>query len=53
MKKQRDRIYTIATAHLDTSWLWTYEKSISTFIPATMKENFRLFEKFPNYKFNF
>ena len=47
------KIFTIATAHLDTCWLWTYEKSISTFIPATMKENFRLFEKFPNYKFNF
>lgn len=47
------KIYTIATAHLDTCWLWTYEKSISTFVPATMKENFRLFKKFPDYKFNF
>ncbi len=47
------KIFTIATAHLDTCWLWTYEKSISTFVPATMKENFRLFEKFPDYKFNF
>ena len=47
------KIFTIATAHLDTCWLWTYEKTVSTFVPATMKENFRLFEKFPDYKFNF
>ncbi len=53
MKNKDKKIYTIATAHLDTCWLWTYEKSISTFIPATLKENFRLFEKYPDYKFNF
>lgn len=47
------KIYTIATAHLDTCWLWTYEKTASTFVPGTMKENFKLFEKFPDYKFNF
>ncbi len=50
MKK---KIFTIATAHLDTCWLWTYEKTISSFVPGTLKENFRLFEKFPGYKFNF
>lgn len=50
MKK---KIFTIATAHLDTCWLWTYEKTISTFVPGTLKENFRLFDKFPGYKFNF
>lgn len=50
MKK---KIFTIATAHLDTCWLWTYEKTIRSFVPGTFKENFRLFEKFPDYKFNF
>lgn len=47
------KIYTIATAHLDTCWLWTYEKTISSFVPGTLKENFKLFKKFPDYKFNF
>ncbi len=53
MKENIKKIYTVATAHLDTCWLWTYEKSIDSFIPGTLKENFRLFRKFPEYKFNF
>ena len=53
MKKTEKRIYTVATAHLDTCWLWTYEKTISAFVKDTLKENFALFEKFPDYKFNF
>lgn len=53
MKSKEKRIYTIATAHLDTCWLWTYEKTIKDFIPATLKENFRHFKKYPEYKFNF
>lgn len=53
MKKQRDRIYTIANAHLDTSWLWTYEKTIEEYIPDTFRRNFALLEKYPEYKFNF
>lgn len=53
MKSKEKRIYTVATAHLDTCWLWTYEKTISSFVKGTLKENFALFEKFPDYKFNF
>lgn len=53
MKKTDKIIYTIATAHLDTCWLWTYEKTVSAFVKDTLKENFALFEKFPDYKFNF
>ena len=53
MKKQRDRIYTIATAHLDTSWLWTYEKSIEEYIPDTFTKNLDLLDKYPEYNFNF
>ncbi len=52
MKKDK-KVYTVATAHLDTCWLWTYEKTVSTFVPGTLKENFALFEKYPDYKFNF
>lgn len=53
MKNEKAKIYTIATAHLDTSWLWTYEKTISQYIPDTFRTNFSLIDKFPGYKFNF
>ncbi len=46
-------IYTIATAHLDTSWLWRLEQTIDEYIPDTLKRNFEFFEKYPEYKFNF
>ncbi len=49
----RKQIYTIANAHLDTSWLWTLERSIDVYIPDTLNRNFRFFEDYPEYKFNF
>ena len=53
MKKSKPQIYTIATAHLDTSWLWTLEQTIDEYIPDTLKRNFRLLDTYPEYKFNF
>ncbi len=53
MNKNKPKIYTIATAHLDTSWLWTLERTIDEYIPDTLKRNFELLEKYPEYKFNF
>ncbi len=47
------KIYTIATAHLDTSWLWKLEQTIDEYLPDTLKRNFSFFEKYPEYKFNF
>nr|WP_317412962.1 glycoside hydrolase family 38 C-terminal domain-containing protein [uncultured Solibaculum sp.] len=47
------KIYTIATAHLDTIWNWSYETTIGDYIPKTMRENFQLFEDNPNYVFSF
>ena len=35
------RIYTIATAHLDTVWNWDFEHVLSTCIPATIYDNLR------------
>jgi alpha-mannosidase len=57
-KKQYDLatdtvLYTVGYAHLDTEWNWDYPITISEYIPNTMKENFRLFEKYPDYVFNF
>lgn len=53
MENKKPKIYTIATSHLDTSWLWTFETSIEEYIPDTLKKNFELLEKYPEYKFNF
>lgn len=53
-EKPPDRtLYVVATAHLDTQWLWTIQDSINEYVPATLRGNFALFEKFPNYVFSF
>lgn len=49
----KKKIYTAATAHLDTSWLWKLEQTIDEYIPDTLRRNFEFFEKYPEYKFNF
>lgn len=51
--EQDRKIYTVGDAHLDTSWVWTFETTVEEYIPKTLKENFSLFEKYPEYKFNF
>lgn len=48
-----NRIYAVATSHLDTVWRWELPKTIEEFIPNTFNENFELLEKYPEYKFNF
>jgi len=50
---QTPKIYTVATAHLDTSWHWTLETTIEEYLPKTLLENFELFEKYPDYTFSF
>jgi len=47
-----DRIYVTSTSHWDTVWDWPLEYTIETLHPATLYENFALFEKYPDYKFN-
>jgi len=46
-------LYTIGYAHLDTEWNWDYPTTINQYIWNTMNDNFRLFEKYPDYLFNF
>jgi len=46
-------LYTIGYAHLDTEWNWDYPTTINEYIKNTMLENFHLFEKYPDYVFNF
>ena len=46
-------LYTIGYAHLDTEWNWDYPTTINKYILNTMEDNFKLFEKYPDYVFNF
>ncbi len=46
-------LYTVGYAHLDTEWRWEYPQVISDYLPKTMHQNFVLFEKYPDYVFNF
>ncbi|MEI7501651.1 MAG: glycoside hydrolase family 38 C-terminal domain-containing protein [Paludibacter sp.] len=51
---EKDKVlYTVGYAHLDTEWNWDYPSTINVCIKNTMEENFRLFEKYPDYVFNF
>ena len=46
-------IYTVATAHLDTIWNWSFETTVADYLPKTLNKNFDLFRKYPDYRFNF
>jgi alpha-mannosidase len=46
-------LYTIGYSHLDTEWNWDYQTTINECIKNIMTENFHLFEKYPDYVFNF
>lgn len=51
--RKKPTIYTVATAHLDTVWNWDFERTVREYIPATLDDNFKLFEKYPDYVFSF
>ena len=46
-------LYTVAYSHLDSQWRWGYPQVIREFLPNTVRQNQPLFEKYPNYIFNF
>ena len=46
-------LYTVGYAHLDTQWRWIYPEVTRDYIRNTMEQNFALFDKYPNYVFNF
>ncbi|HEX4169130.1 MAG TPA: glycoside hydrolase family 38 C-terminal domain-containing protein [Bryobacteraceae bacterium] len=51
--KKQPTLYVVGYAHLDTEWRWEYPEVINEFIRKTMEDNFKLFEKYPHYVFNF
>ena len=46
-------LYVVGYAHLDTEWRWEYPQVIDEYIRRTMEDNFKLFDKYPHYVFNF
>ncbi len=46
-------LYVVGYAHLDTEWRWEYPKVINEYLRKTMADNFKLFERYPHYIFNF
>jgi len=46
-------LYTVGYSHLDTEWRWEYPTTVSSYVANTMRDNFRLFAKYPGYVFNF
>ncbi|MDD4644854.1 MAG: glycoside hydrolase family 38 C-terminal domain-containing protein, partial [Bacteroidales bacterium] len=46
-------LHVVGTAHFDTQWQWTIQTSINEYLPNTFNDNFKLFEKYPDYKFSF
>ncbi|MBX3381537.1 MAG: hypothetical protein KF805_15685, partial [Phycisphaeraceae bacterium] len=51
--KSKPTLYVVGYAHLDTEWRWAYPQTIREFIGDTLHKNFDLFEKYPDYVFNF
>ena len=46
-------LYIISNSHLDTQWNWTVQDTIRDLVPRTFFDNFKLFETYPNYVFNY
>ena len=46
-------LYIVSNSHLDTQWNWDATTTINEYILKTMSENFSLFDKYPNFHFNF
>lgn len=52
-QQDKPTVYMVAGAHMDTQWRWDVRQTIGEFIPNTLLQNFRLFEEYPDYIFNF
>ncbi|MCF8334568.1 MAG: alpha-mannosidase [Bacteroidales bacterium] len=46
-------LYLVGYAHLDSQWRWDYPTTINEYLKNTLDDNFELFEKYPEYVFNF
>jgi alpha-mannosidase len=51
--REQPTLYVVGYAHLDTEWRWEYPQVIDAYLRKTMEDNFRLFDRYPHYIFNF
>lgn len=52
ISKQRV-LYTVGYTHLDSEYEWDYKTTVTDYLKNTMAENFRLFDKYPDYVYSF
>lgn len=45
-------LFLVPYTHLDDVWRWSYPQVIRDFLKRTLEDNFRAFEQYPNYVFN-
>ncbi|MCX6231594.1 MAG: PA14 domain-containing protein [Bacteroidetes bacterium] len=50
---QTKSVFMVSTAHFDSQWNWTVQTSIKDYVKNTLLDNFKLFNKYPKYVFNF
>ena len=50
---ERPVAYMVSDAHLDTQWNWDVQTTIRDYVWNTVNRNLKLFEKYPDYIFNF
>lgn len=53
MNQKKKELWLIPYAHLDTQWRWEYPTTVKKYIKNTLDENLYLFDKYPDYVFNF
>ncbi len=52
-QRRKPVLYVVGTSHLDSQWNWTVQDTIREFIPNTFFDNFKRFEQYPAYTFNY
>lgn len=45
-------LFIVPYTHLDDVWRWSYPQTIREFLKNTLDDNFKAFEEYPNYVFN-
>lgn len=45
-------LFIVPYTHLDDFWRWSYPQTIRDFLKRTLDKNFKAFEEYPNYVFN-
>jgi alpha-mannosidase len=46
-------LYTVGYTHLDSEYEWDYKTTVTDYLKNTMAENYRLFDKYPDYVYSF